>query len=520
MMKYFVALLCSLLFTFASGYAQTGEVHDSLFPRLNQSLGANVAGDSLYYADLSQASTVGSGKITISRKKYYHNSYVAGLLFIGGVSLLLFFVLILFARSRDVIYLYYSLFLGLSLWGAYLNMSLYDWRTWRYLSSDIDIRKALETATLLALSAYCLFTLRLLEVKQQAPKLYRWILVLAGINAFYGLVYWLVFPSIPGQEHLLFVLSRSVILPMSLIAIVWVSYRIHSPFKSFFIIGSAFYFVGALIAVLRQETSAIPFKSFYNTSSTIYFHTGIFLEIVAFALALSQRIYLMNKARQKEQEKMKHQAIFERDQAMAEVLASRTQSNPHLIFNSLSAINYLIQSNQNAKAMKSLNHYSRFLRKILDTGQKPLITLTEELDIVQHYIGQTLIRYDRPFTYCIDVEPQIHTDSILVPPMLLMPFTEEIIWQQLSETAPTNEILRIRVTGSQQEVKIILQTGAEEADHDITLSQLTSYRGKNLIRDRIELFNKSNRSKIFSFIQDKQNPNDIPGKKYVVVIEE
>lgn len=477
--------------------------------------------DTVTHAEVVPPLQEEKSKLTIPASKYYHISYVSALLFLGAIGLLMFFVLILYARSRDILYLYYFLFLAASFTGAYLSTSMYDWYDWTYTRPGPEIRKWVEAITLIALSAYCLFTVTLLDLKKQAPKLHNWILLIGGINALYGIIYWFVFPLIPQYEDFLFIASRSIILPMSLVAIAWVGYRIHSPFKSYFIVGSAFYFTGALLAVLRQETSVIPFNFFYNISSTNYFHSGIFFEIVLFALALTHRISLINQAIHQEQEKMKHKAIFERDQAMAEALSSRMQSNPHLIFNSLSAINYLIQSNQNAKAIKSLNLYSRFVRKILDTGQRSLISLTEELDIIRLYIEQEFSRYDRSFTYSIHVDTGVDTEKILVPPMILMAFTEEVIWQKLSRTTSSDQVLAISVAGSQKKVQITIESSSEGVAEENGKPKLYSFARERLNDERIELYNKRSRSTIVSYAENRTNPQEQKiRKKYTVIIKD
>src|SRR5690606_24625203 len=153
---------------------------------------------------------------------------------------------------------------------------------------------------------------------------------------------------------------------------------LRSVFKHYFMIGSLFYFLGALLGVLHQSGPGIPLALFYNISASAYFHTGIFLEIICFTMALTHRVFLLYRLRQKQAEAIRRQALQERDQALAELLSSRLKSNPHFIFNSLNAIQYLIESKQNMKAVKFLSTYSRFIRSLLDTGRASRISLKQE----------------------------------------------------------------------------------------------------------------------------------------------
>jgi len=66
-----------------------------------------------------------------------------------------------------------------------------------------------------------------------------------------------------------------------------------------------------------------------------------------------------------EEEKQKMNAVYEKNLAQAEILVSRLQVNPHFLFNSLNAITYLMQSEQNAKAIKYLKIFSKYSKSFL-----------------------------------------------------------------------------------------------------------------------------------------------------------
>lgn len=462
------------------------------------------------YADMLASSTVGDEHISLSTKQYYHRTYAGGLLFIGAIGLLAFFILLLYLYNREAIYLYYFLFLFFSLIGSFINLSSYQWWTWTFQPASGMAKRTLEMTTLLALFAYCLFTLSLLDVKKQAPRLAKWITILAGINGVYGIVYWLVYPYIATHEDLFFIVSRLVILPMSLVAIVWVMYKVRSVFRSYFIIGSCFYFVGAFLAVLRQTNANIPFSPFYDISASTYFHIGIFLEIVCFALSLSHRVLILYEARQQEEKNIRLKVTHERDRAVAEVLSSRMQSNPHFIFNSLNAIKYLIQSKQNEKAIKSITGYSRFIRMVLDTGTKPLISLANELDIIRQYLLMESNRYERTFSYSVEVEREVGLETILLPPMILLPFIEEAIWNNLSGDDQTNNELSIKVNKDPSRHILIIDYDQKVGRQEISAKFHLPERDK-ISNKRIELHNKNHRDKINCFTENKQ---DIQGNTF------
>lgn len=471
------------------------------------------------YADMLATSTVGSEQVSISHKIYYHRTYTLGLIFVGAVGLLSFFILLLYLYSKDTIYLYYFLFLFFSIIGALINLYSYQWFSWTFQPGHSMAKRSLELVTLLGLFAYCLFTLQLLDVQKQASKLARWITVLAGVNVFYGVVYWFVFPLIADQEALFFIVSRSIILPMSFVAIIWVIFRVRSIFRIYFVIGSIFYFVGAFFAVIRQTIPDLPVNFFYNISATTYFHIGIFLEIVCFALALSHRVLILYKTRQQEEENIRRKVIYERDQAIAEVLSSRMKSNPHFIFNSLNAIKYQIQSKQNTKAIKSLTSYSRFIRMVLDTGSEPVISLVNELNIIEQYLLMESNRYDRVFACSVHIDSEVEPDKIFLPPMILLPFIEQAIWDNLSDDNNNGSELSITVNKEISHYVIIIDYD-KRVMHEGSTGKFYPSEADKISNKRIELYNKNHKQMIKCFKKEQKDlQGNILGTSVIMSIE-
>src|SRR5690606_33980652 len=99
--------------------------------------------------------------------------------------------------------------------------------------------------------------------------------------------------------------------------------------------------------------------------------------------------------------------------------------------NSLNAINNLIQQKDNIKASNYLIVFSRFVRMVLETSQKNLVPLTEEIEIIRHYLILEENRFDKSFSFQIVQKDIIDSDSILIPPLLLQPFVENAIWHGL-----------------------------------------------------------------------------------------
>jgi tetratricopeptide (TPR) repeat protein len=114
-----------------------------------------------------------------------------------------------------------------------------------------------------------------------------------------------------------------------------------------------------------------------------------------------------------------------------EIQALRSQMNPHFIFNCLNAINRFILSHETEAASDYLTKFSRLMRMIMNHSRHSLITLAEEVEILELYLGMEVLRFKNAFDFQISIDSSIDTDDIRIPPLLLQPFVENAIWHGL-----------------------------------------------------------------------------------------
>ena len=431
----------------------------------------------------------------ISLNGFQHTTYIILLVIWGAIFLLNFFILLVFIKSKEKIYLYYSLFLTCCLVGSTVHIVGLGWIDDGRIGTILYERRILESFTFIALFFYCVFSITLLEIKKQDPKLAKWITFLALITAIYGILYWPLYPFIKDMEVSFFMISRAIIMPMCLVAIIWVSYKIQSIFKNYFIIGSGFYFTGAFLAIFRETNIQIPFKSFYSISSTTYFQAGIFFEVICFTLALSLRVYLIYQSKQDKTKK-------ERDLALSKVLASQTQNNSHLIFNSLNVIKYLIQTQKKEAALSQLSIYSKFIRNIIESAQKQQISLRKEISIVNSYLELEATRLDYSFDDKIYIDNAVDLDRTMLPPMLLQSFVEKFIWKR-NYLNPNFYIFKNNI--NETIILLINETLDFTSNEELNEFIDKNYEYLNYKNERILLYNKNHNDKIYCYHSNQIN---------------
>jgi len=123
---------------------------------------------------------------------------------------------------------------------------------------------------------------------------------------------------------------------------------------------------------------------------------------------------------QRKQEEAMLKAVALAQEAQLKML--RYQLNPHFLFNTLNAISTLILDNQNRKANHAVTRLSEFLRYTLDQDPMKKVTLRQELEALDLYLGTERLRFGERLRleYAIE-EPALNA---LVPSLLLQPLLE------------------------------------------------------------------------------------------------
>jgi sensor histidine kinase YesM len=109
----------------------------------------------------------------------------------------------------------------------------------------------------------------------------------------------------------------------------------------------------------------------------------------------------------------------------AQLKMLRYQLNPHFLFNTLNAISTLILDNQNRTANNAVTRLSEFLRYTLDQDPVKKVTLRQEIEALDLYLGTERLRFGERLRleYAID-GPALEA---LVPSLLLQPLLENAL---------------------------------------------------------------------------------------------
>jgi two-component system LytT family sensor kinase len=138
----------------------------------------------------------------------------------------------------------------------------------------------------------------------------------------------------------------------------------------------------------------------------------------------------------------------------AQLKMLRYQLNPHFLFNTLNAISTLILDNQNRKANHAVMRLSEFLRYTLDQDPMKRVTLRQEIEALDLYLGTERLRFgDR-----LRLEYAIEGGALdaLVPSLLLQPLLENALKHAVSPREQGGMVrIEGRARGAMLEISVV-----------------------------------------------------------------
>jgi len=114
---------------------------------------------------------------------------------------------------------------------------------------------------------------------------------------------------------------------------------------------------------------------------------------------------------------------LKRESASAKYEALKSQVNPHFLFNSLNALTNLVHQDPD-KAVKFIKQLSEVYRYVLDTRDREVVSLSEELPFLESYVYLQRIRFGEKLRIKIDLKP---SETKFVTPLALQMLIENAI---------------------------------------------------------------------------------------------
>ncbi len=181
-----------------------------------------------------------------------------------------------------------------------------------------------------------------------------------------------------------------------------------------------------------------------------------------------------------------------REKNALEMRALRAQMNPHFIFNTLTAIQNLIQSDQKDKAEYFLVKFSHLLRMVVDRSNESFVKLSDELNVIKIYLELQNLRFGDKFTYDIIYPEGIDPSQIQIPGLIIQPFVENAIEHGLSKKESAGHLtLRIMENDGRLQIEIEDNGIGRKMAAELNAKKLGKHKsvGMNNVSQRLKIMN-------------------------------
>jgi ligand-binding sensor domain-containing protein/two-component sensor histidine kinase len=170
-------------------------------------------------------------------------------------------------------------------------------------------------------------------------------------------------------------------------------------------------------------------------TETAWFSVLIIGTLILTAVLVSYGIIKRVKQKEKEKREINTKINELRHQALSAMM------NPHFIFNSLNAVQHLVNKGKLLEVNEYISSLARLIRKNLDYADKSYITLDEETDKLKLYMEIENLRFNYKFDFEIIIDPAINPHRCEIPNMIIQPFVENSIWHGILPLTEKGEII-------------------------------------------------------------------------------
>lgn len=154
------------------------------------------------------------------------------------------------------------------------------------------------------------------------------------------------------------------------------------------------------------------------------FFFPLFTEHLFVMLVMMLSVVLLRLLRSKQQMHLAYEQL-KSEKLQTSYNALMGQINPHFFFNSLNGLSSLIRQQKQEQTLTYLDELSNIFRYILQSNNKEMVTLAEELQFVKAYTYLLQVRYEGKFSCSIQADPSLLLYKL--PILSILPLLENAV---------------------------------------------------------------------------------------------
>jgi two-component system, LytTR family, sensor kinase len=249
-----------------------------------------------------------------------------------------------------------------------------------------------------------------------------------------------------------------------------------------------FELVGWTLAIMLFIGVGIPYLRYYVINpllwpecpapSNPFFFGSILAEIFNWMAVICTAIAIKVTKTKNELQQKAGELLNEKRRAELSFL--KAQMHPHFLFNTLNTL-YLEAINTDTRSEQIVLRLSNLMRFILEECNKPLIPLKKEIQVIHDYIELEKIRHGSRLQ--VDFQNDVTDATVLVSPLLLLPFVENSFKHTLSRQ-PGMIPIAIRISSDGEYILLRVENNIAEKTGDVVSRDGMGIRN---VRKQLEL---------------------------------
>lgn len=236
-------------------------------------------------------------------------------------------------------------------------------------------------------------------------------------------------------------------------------------------------------ANIWSDPATIQFNIAPHFTQTWTFILGSIILLVA---GIGVFFYIRNK-------RLKRQQALKNEILNVKMQSTRSQMNPHFVFNGMNAIQNFIFTDEKEAANKYITTFSSLLRDSLIMSEMDFISLDREVRFIDRYLQLEKNRFPEKFNYEIVTHSPVPIEKVLVPTLMVQTLAENAVKHAFKGLDESGLVL---ITYEYQLDKNQLKATVEDNGVGFKNQYIDTYDSKdnqfglNLLRRRIDIYNE------------------------------
>lgn len=222
---------------------------------------------------------------------------------------------------------------------------------------------------------------------------------------------------------------------------------------------------------------------------------------ILFAIVIATGITLLRIRSIRKKHLLEQTALqLNKEKAELEQKAAALQMNPHFVFNAMNAIKGYYASGDMEGGHNYISRFAGLMRMILEKNALPLISLQDEITMLNLYLELAALQRPGKFDYKITSPEIVAPQKIWFPPMLIQPFVENAV---LHGVAPLTNGGMIWIDFELEDDMLVCRikdngVGLQKSA-GLNRYKLHSSKGINITRQRLQLLHANSQLSVTEY---------------------